>query len=123
MEKGYCVLPYEIFEKLVKNIIDQQRAEEELFSGLEKYNAERQPFLRLPLTTSIIDIIEELYRDDNKYPTLSWWFYEGNLDEENYVNEEAILYEESGETRITTIKDLWEYMEDEYRERLCRESL
>lgn len=123
MEEGYCVLPYKIFEKLVRKLIEQQNAEEELFSGLKKYNGSYQPILELPLTTSIVAIIEELYRDDTSYPALSWWIYEGSFDPATFTNPEAIIYEKDGkETHITTIKDLWHLMENEYRERLCQES-
>lgn len=119
------VLPFEIFEKLIKKLLEQKAAEEEIVSGIAKYNADYGPYLELPLTTSLSDIISELYEDNADYPIVDWWLFEGKLDKEKLENPEAkIWYTDKSEPDkiILTIKDLWEYMEATYKEKKCQKS-
>lgn len=112
------VLPFHVFEKLIKKLIEQKEAEEELCSGFAKYNSDYGPYLEMPLTTSLPDIISELYEDKDDYPAIDWWLYEGSFDKEKLENPGAkIWYEDKSERLILTIKDLWEYMEECYKEK------
>lgn len=116
------VLPFNIFEQLVKKLIEQQKAEEELCSGFAKYNSDYGPYLEMPLTTSLANIISELYEDESDYPAIDWWIYEGNLDKDKLENPEAKIWytlddKSEPDKIVLTIKDLWEYMEEIYREK------
>ncbi len=115
-------LPFNIFEQLVKKLIEQQKAEEEIVSGIAKYNSDYGPCLEMPLTTSLANIISELYEDTDTYPTIDWWIYEGSLDKEKLENPGAKVWytmdDKSEPDRVVlTIKDLWEYMEEIYKEK------
>ena len=119
------VLPFKTFEQLIKKYIDQLKAEEEIVSGIAKYNADYGPYLEMPLTSSLPKIISDLYEDNNDYPAFDWWIYEGKLNKEKLENPEAkIWYTDNSKPDkiILTIKDLWEYMEEEYKERKCQKS-
>ena len=116
------VLPFEIFEKLIKKLIEQKDAEEEIVSGISKYNADYGPYLEMPLTTELPNVISELYEDDDDYPAIDWWIYEGKLDKEKLENPEAKVWYGKKEETILTIKDLWEYMERVYKEKKCQKS-
>ena len=118
------VLPFNIFEQLVIGLLEQQEAEEELCAGFAKYNSDYGPYLEMPLTTSLPNIISELYEDDNDYPAIDWWIYEGKLDKKKMENPEAVMWFSDGQEKkvLLTIKDLWEYMEEVYKEKKCQKS-
>lgn len=116
------ILPFKTFEKLITLLVKQRQAEEEIVSGFAKYNSTYAPVLEMPLTSELVEAIEELYEEDSEYPLLSWWLYEGSFDPESMTNKKAVIFYDGPnkvkkECKIETLFDLWATMEEDYKER------
>ena len=105
-------MTYELFEKIVTNLVDTRRLAETLYSAASEYNKVHSDMMAIefPITpeSDIITLLEIILDDEGSW--IDYWVNELNCGED--YTEGSVLDENESPIPLKTIQDLWNILHD-----------